>query len=366
MWDYSEKVMDHYRNPRNVGKIEDADAIGNAGSLTCGDQLKIYLKIKNGIVTDAKFQTFGCGSAVASSSILTEMIIGKSVEDVRKITNKDIADELGGLPPEKMHCSVMGYEALEDALKGYIDKDNLNQALDEVNNNNKMNEKIVCTCFGITENIIWDAIKQNGLKTVEEITNYTKAGGACGKCKSTIQDIIVEIVPELMIRRVRGGEKELRMVLRDARSNSVVHSRNVLALLDGVPVTDITHLLDFDAMLLSDLQLYPYTYSLGGAVFEGIVDFITTTGDISSLAFDPNVRIVDFDGVSYPVAYTCKDFEPEGDDIRQLLYWHPLVVASEGETVSIPFRLPAYEGRFRAVVEGFSASGKPLYGEIEF
>ena len=183
---------------------------------------------------------------------------------------------------------------------------------------------------------------------------------------NTIQDIIVEIVPELVIRRSRSGGKELRMVLRDARSNSVVHSRNVLALLDGVPVTDITHLLDFDAMLLSDLHLYPYTYSLGGVVFEGIVDFITTTGDISSLAFDPNVRIVDFDGVSYPVAYTCKDFEPEGEDIRQLLYWHPLVVASEGETVSIPFRLPAYEGRFRAVVEGFSASGKPLYGEIEF
>ena len=190
MWDYSEKVMDHYRNPRNVGKIDDADAIGNAGSLTCGDQLKIYLKIKDGIVTDAKFQTFGCGSAVASSSIFTEMIIGKSVEEVRKITNKDIADELGGLPPEKMHCSVMGYEALEDALKGYVDKDELAQAHDEVYGDKEVKEKIVCTCFGVTENLIWEAIKQNGLKTVEEVTNYTKAGGACGKCKSAIQDII--------------------------------------------------------------------------------------------------------------------------------------------------------------------------------
>ena len=192
MWDYSEKVMDHYRHPRNVGKIDDADAIGSAGSLTCGDQLKIYLKIKDGIVTDAKFQTFGCGSAVASSSILTEMIIGKSVDEVRKITNKDIVDELGGLPPEKMHCSVMGYEALEDALKDYVDKDELNDALDEVYGKQKTHaeEKIVCTCFGVTENLIWDAIKQNGLTTVEEITNYTKAGGACGKCKNAIQDII--------------------------------------------------------------------------------------------------------------------------------------------------------------------------------
>lgn len=186
MWDYSEKVMDHYRNPRNVGKIEDADAVGTAGSLTCGDQLKIYLKIKNGVVTDAKFQTFGCGSAVASSSILTEMIIGKTIAEVRKITNKDIADQLGGLPPEKMHCSVMGYEALEDALKGYEDY----RDLDEIRAEEEKKEKIVCTCFGITENIIWDAIKQNSLKTVEEVTNYTKAGGACGKCKNLIKDII--------------------------------------------------------------------------------------------------------------------------------------------------------------------------------
>ena len=186
MWDYSEKVMDHYRNPRNVGSIKDADAVGTAGSLVCGDQLKIYLKIENNIVTDAKFQTFGCGSAVASSSILTEMIIGKTVDEVRKITNKDIADELGGLPPEKMHCSVMGYEALEDALKGYNREGYV--SLDEINAESK--EKMICTCFQVTDKVIIDAIKTNGLKTVEEVTNYTKAGGACGRCKSEIQKII--------------------------------------------------------------------------------------------------------------------------------------------------------------------------------
>ena len=189
MWDYSDKVIDHYRNPRNVGKIDNADAVGLAGSLACGDQLKIYLKINNGIVTDAKFQTFGCGSAVASSSILTEMIIGKSVEEVKKITNKDIADQLDGLPPEKMHCSVMGYEALEDALKNYDDFTDLDGIRNDEANKQKA-EKIVCTCFGVTENMIWDAIKVNGLKTVEEITNFTKAGGACGRCKGLIQDII--------------------------------------------------------------------------------------------------------------------------------------------------------------------------------
>jgi len=225
MWDYSEKVMDHYRNPRNVGKIDDADAIGSAGSLTCGDQLKIYLKIKDGIVTDAKFQTFGCGSAVASSSILTEMIIGKSVEEVRKITNKDIADELGGLPPEKMHCSVMGYEALEDALKGYVDKDELDNAMSECDTYVETKDKLVCTCFGVTENQIWDAIKVNGLKTVEEVTNYTKAGGACGKCKGAIQDIIDTYYHKEHAEAAKTETMQLSPAQKILKINSIIENQ---------------------------------------------------------------------------------------------------------------------------------------------
>src|SRR5574344_746111 len=167
MWEYTEEVMEHYRNPKNVGKIDNADAIGEAGSLVCGDALKLYLKINDkGIIEDAKFQTFGCGSAVASSSMLTEMIIGKSVEEAKKITNKDIADKLGGLPPEKMHCSVMGHEALENALKNYYKEDFQEQT----------EEKLICKCFSVTEKQLIDAIKENNLKTVEEVTNYTKAG----------------------------------------------------------------------------------------------------------------------------------------------------------------------------------------------
>ena len=184
MWDYSEKVLDHYRNPRNVGKIDNADLIGEAGSLACGDSLKLYLKLDGEKIVDAKFQTFGCGSAVASSSILTEMIIGKTLDEAKKITNKDIADELGGLPQEKMHCSVMGHEALEDALKKYYG-DNVTDDLPQ-----DTADKVVCTCFNVTENQIWEAIKVNNLKTVEEVTNYTKAGGACGRCKGLIKDII--------------------------------------------------------------------------------------------------------------------------------------------------------------------------------
>lgn len=186
MWEYSEKVLEHYRHPRNVGKIDNADLIGEAGSLACGDSLKLYIKLDGSVIKDAKFQTFGCGSAVASSSILTEMIIGKTLEEAKKITNKDIADELGGLPQEKMHCSVMGQEALEDAIKKYYGKEEIEKEAGLSQNG----DKIVCTCFNVTENQIWEAIKVNGLKTVEEVTNYTKAGGACGRCKGVIKDII--------------------------------------------------------------------------------------------------------------------------------------------------------------------------------
>ena len=203
MWDYSEKVMDHYRNPRNVGKIDDADLIGEAGSLACGDSLKLYIKLEKGIIVDAKFQTFGCGSAVASSSILTEMIIGKSLDEVKKITNKEIAEELGGLPPEKMHCSVMGHEALEDALKKYYGDDYEFLAQSE------HSEKIICTCFNVTERQIVEAIKVNNLSTLEEVTNYTKAGGACGRCKGIIQKII-----EANVTKVQPKLSAAQMILR--------------------------------------------------------------------------------------------------------------------------------------------------------
>lgn len=181
MWNYTETVMEHYRNPRNVGSIDDANAIGEAGSLSCGDMLKLYLKVdKNGIITDAKFQTFGCGSAVASSSILTEMVIGKHIDEAKKITNKQIAEALGGLPPEKMHCSVMGHEALEAAIADYYGL--------EIPVHN--DEEIVCRCYDVSKSLIEEEIKANNLKTVEDVINYTKAGGGCGKCKGQINAIL--------------------------------------------------------------------------------------------------------------------------------------------------------------------------------
>ncbi len=207
MWDYSDKVMEYYRNPKNSGSIDDATVIGEAGSLSCGDMLKLYLKVdEKGIITDAKFQTFGCGSAVASSSVLTEMIIGKHIDEARKITNEEIVKELGGLPPEKMHCSVMGHEALESAISRYYNEDN-----------NSVDDETVCSCFNITKSFLINEIKHNNLKTLEEVTNYTKAGGACGRCKDKIR----QILSETMAQDVKE-EKPLTKTQQIIKINNVI------------------------------------------------------------------------------------------------------------------------------------------------
>lgn len=122
---YSEKVMDHFRNPRNVGVIADADGVGEAGNAKCGDIMKIYLKISDGVITDVKFETFGCGSAIASSSMATEMIKGKRIEDALSLTNKAVTEALGGLPAHKLHCSVLAEEAVKAALLDYYRKNGL-------------------------------------------------------------------------------------------------------------------------------------------------------------------------------------------------------------------------------------------------
>ena len=116
---YSEKVMDHFANPRNVGEIEDADGIGEVGNAKCGDIMKMYIKVNDGVITDVKFKTFGCGAAVATSSIATEMIIGKKIEDALKVTNKAVMEALDGLPPQKIHCSVLAEQAMKSALADY-------------------------------------------------------------------------------------------------------------------------------------------------------------------------------------------------------------------------------------------------------
>lgn len=191
MWNYTDKVLDHFHNPRNVGKIENPDGIGHVGSLACGDALTFMFKLdKDGRIADAKFQTFGCASAIASSSALTEMVIGKTLEEAEKITNKEIADFLGGLPEQKMHCSVMGREALEAAIHNYRTGEEGKAVLHDEN------DRVVCHCFGVTESEILRVVRENNLTAVDQVTNYCKAGGACGKCKDDIASIIMRVTKE--------------------------------------------------------------------------------------------------------------------------------------------------------------------------
>jgi NifU-like protein len=180
MWEYTDKVQQHFLSPQNVGEIEDPSGTGDVGSLACGDALRLTLKIDaNDIIVDAKFKTFGCASAIASSSVLTEMVKGMAVDEAAKITNEDIAQALGGLPKEKMHCSVMGREALEAAIADY-------RGLTLP----KTEGEVVCECFGVTDLEIIRAIKESNLRSVEEITNFTKAGGGCGKCEDKLRALL--------------------------------------------------------------------------------------------------------------------------------------------------------------------------------
>ena len=187
MWNYNEKVMDHFLNPRNVGEVENPDGVGDVGNITCGDALKLTFKLdENGRIAEVKFKTFGCASAIASSSALTELVKGMTLEEASKVTNQDIVALLGELPEAKMHCSVMGMEALQAAIANYR-----GEAV--VDNGDDHEGAIICKCFGVTDTKIRNVAKQNNLHKASEITNFCKAGGACGSCLDEIQRVLDEL-----------------------------------------------------------------------------------------------------------------------------------------------------------------------------
>ncbi|MBD2459899.1 Fe-S cluster assembly protein NifU [Oscillatoria sp. FACHB-1407] len=196
MWDYTEKVLEHFYNPQNQGAIADTDepgiaiVYGEVGSIACGDALRLHLKIEieSDRILDSRFQTFGCTSAIASSSALTELIKGLTLDEALNISNHDIANFLGGLPEAKMHCSVMGQEALEAAIFKYRGI--------EVEVHEEDEGALVCTCFGVSDNRIRRVVIENNLTTVEQVTNYVKAGGGCGSCLVDIEDILAAVAEE--------------------------------------------------------------------------------------------------------------------------------------------------------------------------
>jgi NifU-like protein len=228
MWEYTDKVREHFLNPRNVGEVEDPDGVAEVGSIACGDALKLSFKLdENKKIKEAKFKTFGCASAIASSSALTEMIKGMSLEEAAKVSNRDIAAYLGGLPDEKMHCSVMGKEALEKAIENYRGAPSTEPGA-----------KIICECFGVTDLEIERAVRENNLTTVEEVTNYTKAGGGCGNCKEAIQQIVDRVRAEVKpaapkltnIQKIKMIEEALEREIRP----SLKHDGGNIELIDVI------------------------------------------------------------------------------------------------------------------------------------
>ncbi len=218
MWDYTKKVMDHFLHPQNVGEISDADAVGEVGNIRCGDALKLFIKLdsKKEKIIDVKFKTFGCASAIASSSALTELVKGMTLEEASKVTNKDIVKILGELPEEKLHCSVMGMEALQAAIANYKGEKETVSASDDHDG------AVICKCFGVTDTKIRSVAKVNNLHKAEEITNYTKAGGGCGCCLDDIQQLLDELWRKESAKPPKPAQQKLTTVQKVMKVQEVM------------------------------------------------------------------------------------------------------------------------------------------------
>ncbi|WP_037453964.1 Fe-S cluster assembly protein NifU [Skermanella stibiiresistens] len=253
MWNYSDKLKEHFFNPKNAGVLEEANAVGEVGSISCGDALRLMLKVEpeTQVIQDARFQTFGCGSAIASSSALTEMIIGKTVDEALTVTNKDIADFLEGLPPEKMHCSVMGAEALRAAIANYRGEEWVDDHEEG---------ELICKCFGVDAAMIERAVEVNALTTLEQVTNYTKAGASCKTCHEKIEDLLETLL-------AKQG-KTLEPVAAKEPAAAVVGLDEIapLAAKPAAPVKKLSNVQRMQIVMAALDEMRPYLKKDGGDV----------------------------------------------------------------------------------------------------
>ena len=188
-WVYTDVVKDHFMNPRNIWKKEDnfePDGVGEVGSLACGDQMKIGIKVKDNIIEDVRWLTYGCASAIASTSAMSELVKGLSIETAYHITPKMITDHLGGLPEHKFHCSVLGDKGLRAAIDDYLEKNNLPNEL------KKNVAVVVCECNNVTDQTIEELVKTDKATNLDELRELTNYGTKCGKCKDQVKDLFDE------------------------------------------------------------------------------------------------------------------------------------------------------------------------------
>ncbi len=281
MWEYTDKVMDLFYNPRNQGTItekEEGQAIttGEVGSIACGDALRLHLKVDevSEIILDAKFQTFGCASAIASSSALTELLVGKTLDEALSLTNKEIADFLGGLPEEKMHCSVMGQEALEAAIFNYRGIPLDTHEDDE--------GALICRCFGVTDTRIRRIVLENDLTTAEQVTNYIKAGGGCGSCLADIDDMIADIVQEKATAVAAATE-----VVKAKEENKPLTTLQKINLIQQVLEEEVKPALAQDG---GDVDLYDVEGDLVKVILKGACDSCPSSTATLKMAIEARLR----------------------------------------------------------------------------
>mgnify|MGYP001794991107 CR=1 FL=1 len=292
MWDYTDKVMEHFHNPRNQGTIKEKQegeeiVTGQVGSIACGDALKLHLKIDESSQTikDATFQTFGCASAIASSSALTELLKGRKVDEAMKLTNKEIAESLGGLPEEKMHCSVMGQEALEAAIYTYKGIPLDSHEEDEGN--------LICRCFGVSDTKIKRIIRENDITNAEQVTNYVKAGGGCSSCLPDIDVLIEEVITEQeQIKVEQEKSVEAAKAIATAKQDSTTQPKRLtnlqkITLIQRVIDTEIRPVLAEDG---GDMELFDVEGDVVKVILKGACSGCASSTETLKLAIEATLQ----------------------------------------------------------------------------